>query len=191
MPIDLGRLSSTFHLAKVRRWWTVVHQHRLVAGALVGLGFAVVHHLVSRYWPWTLGPFLDLGLLLGVAIVALALVCWPLVRYSDCMRVCAAFSGGVLAIGSTTALVRWPDPDTLVPWVFPIGVLGSFVMLYGVSCGILSMVTFVRTRYWPVYPEGHCRECGYNLFGAPGTRCPECGTVCSTYVDNGKGIQST
>ena len=189
-PIDNGQPSAASHRAGTRRSWTIVHEHRMVAGAIVGMGFAIANHLLTRYWPWTLGRFLDPSLLFGVAIMVLALVCWPLVRYSDCMRVGATFSGGILALGSINMLIIWPDREMLFPWLFPVAILGSFVVLWVVSCGILSVATYVRTRYWPLYAEGHCRECGYNLFGAPGPNCPECGVACPARTDNGKGSES-
>jgi len=34
----------------------------------------------------------------------------------------------------------------------------------------------VHRRYWPVYPEGYCTICGYNLHALTEPRCPECGT---------------
>lgn len=27
------------------------------------------------------------------------------------------------------------------------------------------------------FPLGHCQQCGYNLYGLPEPRCPECGTA--------------
>ena len=50
---------------------------------------------------------------------------------------------------------------------------------FGVSALMLSVVVLLRRRFWPVFPGGHCRYCGYCLYGLPTPRCPECGRPCN------------
>jgi hypothetical protein len=45
------------------------------------------------------------------------------------------------------------------------------------------LLTGATLRIWRGgHARGHCRKCGYNLYGITGGRCPECGTVPSEKV---------
>jgi hypothetical protein len=72
--------------------------------------------------------------------------------------------GGVIALGVGSALVLvWDVPH----WIgLPVGLV----------CFITgAMVGTLRMKPARVEP-GRCLECGYDLHGSPGPRCPECGT---------------
>lgn len=52
------------------------------------------------------------------------------------------------------------------------------LVLIGMATGlmVIYLVASKRERDDRLKP-GHCRNCGYNLFGLRDPRCPECGTV--------------
>lgn len=52
--------------------------------------------------------------------------------------------------------------------------LGCSICLFGVLLLGLSFLQWLRRRSF--HSPGHCRGCGYNLYGLPESRCPECGT---------------
>lgn len=61
-------------------------------------------------------------------------------------------------------------------WYYTVfAILVASLLAWMVPCGIVCGVVWFRNRYRPLYPAGHCRQCGYNLRGLPVPRCSECG----------------
>ncbi len=148
-----------------------VWAHRIIAalafGASVSLGLRSVLAILGikdfRVW---------LVVFLVVYLVGLCLVCWPLrvYRVIPCTAL-AAWAGdllvGILRVGKYFFKMTALD-------LFA-GLLISLLTLWLVPCILLSGGVFLHNRYWPVFPAGHCKNCGYNLRGLPIPRCPECG----------------
>lgn len=114
---------------------------------------------------------------LVVPPLCLGWLCRPLRRY-----------GVVLQVTSVCA-VSWTVTQVIFGALGLLGVaqfstLGMAVALaislpikWGIACAPLCGIVFLRNRYRPLYPPGHCTQCGYNLRGLPEPRCPECGTA--------------
>lgn len=61
-----------------------------------------------------------------------------------------------------------------LPECVGVGVVGAVGTL--VACLVwMPLADFVLGRYREFVSSGYCRECGYNLTGLKGGRCPECG----------------
>ena len=86
----------------------------------------------------------------------------------------------VLLIGSSLCLVFClvmviadPIPTVVSTMATGFAVLaGIFVLeMILIGLGLFGSLIFAGRHY----PPGHCRRCGYNLYGNKSGRCPECG----------------
>ncbi len=155
--------------------WDVMRRHRAVAAVLVGLLIVLVRVACE----WLAVPVSELvksAVALGLYVLALVALDWPWMSYALARRLSLAAAATLACVGSVNALVRDPRGWDIVPWIFPVGLVLTSMVFGAVVLGILFAFTFVRKRYWPVYPPGHCRRCGYDLRGQIELRCPECGT---------------
>lgn len=76
----------------------------------------------------------------------------------------------------------------MIYWFIPLCMVLAFVAYGLVSLALMSGFVYIRMRYWPLYPPGHCIQCGYNLTGNVSGTCPECGNVMSN--DGGVDVVS-
>lgn len=108
---------------------------------------------------------------------SLACCCWPLTKYSIVIIATLVFRLSLLLISNAIVLVTVEDlAYQYEPWQETIRrELQFFVTDCAVFATPLLVAVFARRRFWPVYLPGHCRNCGYNLFGLSSNRCPECG----------------
>ena len=106
----------------------------------------------------------------------LALISWPLTKYNAALRTSLGASAGLCCFGVVNTIIHAPSNTPLFSWPMAFVFAASAfmqVILYG---GYLTVLVYIRMRFWPRFPLGHCRRCGYNLFGLQDARCPECGT---------------
>jgi hypothetical protein len=146
--------------------------HPLAGAACLGFGLSLAGWLLAWVWLGSLRPLLSF-LLLAAHLVGLAYLCWPLRRYNRALSVTLVVWGCHFIFGffaNLPVLLRAPLPGLLLAYAL------SFVILWAAPFVLLSIAVYVHNRYWPVYPPGHCAICGYNLWGLPSPRCPECGT---------------
>lgn len=124
----------------------------------------------------------------GIQLLCVAAVTivgsWPLTSYRIAVQM--GFSGaiGLVCTGIAISTFRsWPS----YPWWFIlVGLLTTWVAICGLVVGLACLATAFRRWYWPIYPEGHCQKCGYNLFGLEDRRCPECATPFETGVSGNR-----
>ncbi len=153
----------------------VVRRHRTLLAVLVGLSLPATR-VASDLLAVPVADTIELTVLAGVYFLALATLCWPLTSYALGLRLSLVSAIALVCVGTVNVLVREGGDTSLVPWIVPVGVVSVFAVFWAAAFAVLSGLVFVRMRYWPVYPPGHCERCGYNLFGLQDARCPECGT---------------
>ena len=62
---------------------------------------------------------------------------------------------------------------TLVELILSLMLIG--LLAWAVPAALACVTVWTHNRYWPIYPPGYCKGCGYCLRGLPEPRCPECG----------------
>ena len=156
----------------LRRVHAFFRAHPLAGAACLGFGLALTGWLLVRVWLGSVRPLLSFTLL-AVHLVGLVYLCWPLRRYKRALFVtlvvwvCQSLFG---IFANLSALLQLPLDQLLFSYA------ANLVILCAIPFMLLSLAVYVRNTYWPVYAEGHCAVCGYNLQGLTVPRCPECGT---------------
>ncbi len=125
----------------------------------------------------------------AIHLMVLAGLCWPWIIHAVAFRVSLAGVTTVLFVGSVNAVVQNRGFTRLVPYLFPVGVVCAFIAFLAVSMCVTSGAVFMRNRYWPIYPEGACKGCGYDLTGNVSGVCPECGVSLLATGDVGRSEQ--
>lgn len=155
----------------LRRVNAFFRAHPLVGAACLGFALSLAGWLLARLGRGS--PRLLSLTLLGVHLVGLAYLCWPLRRYKRALFVtlvvwvCQTVFG---IFANLSVLLEMPLRRLLFSYA------ANFIVLCAIPFMLLSIAVYVRNTYWPVYPEGRCAVCGYDLRGLPAPRCPECGT---------------
>lgn len=152
-----------------------IRKRPFLAGAGVGFAFHVMAWLGGGH-STQVSPYTWMAVSMTVAVLALAFMCWPLTSYGDCVTA----AGGYGVASAVCGAVRFAVPGNDYAHI-PLGPLLIGLPLMGVAIwivlsGALCVATYLRRRYWPVYSEGCCTECGYDLRMLASLRCPECGT---------------
>jgi hypothetical protein len=84
----------------------------------------------------------------------------------------AAVNGVCFAVSASSPLRR--SASLFIGECVALGVVGALGTLVG--CLVwMPLADFVLGHYREFVSSGYCRECGYNLTGLKGSRCPECG----------------
>ncbi len=167
--------------------WAAVQRHRVVGAALVGLSLPAAR-IVSDLLVVPVADTVELGVLSGLYLVALAALCWPWTSYTLALKLSSTATIALGCIGTVNVLVRGAGNVRLVPWYIPVGVLSVCAVFCAATFAVLSGLVLLRMRYWPVYRRGCCQACGYDLFGLQDARCPECGTPFSPDLLNRVGV---
>ncbi len=149
-----------------------IKRHPLKSAAIFGLLYVFACFLLEGWFSGHAALFLFFA--------GLLVICLPLRRYR--VALLAPFVGGCVPIGlgvvlSVASLGAWGASPPATPWsVIAVVLSVGFAMLTVGPALLLSLLTFIHNRYWPVYEPGRCRICKYDLRGLPEPRCPECGT---------------
>lgn len=150
--------------------WIQRHPYR--SAAILGLAFpplALVFTPHDSDWATLLAYFF-----------LLSLICLPQRRYRIILGSSIMASGmcSLYVIAISLGYAFSPDPieRATAGWGLLYLLTFTFGILGGGSILLLCSIAYLRNRYWPLVPAGHCRVCGYDLYGLPEPRCPECGT---------------
>jgi len=156
-------------------------RHRFLTAILVGFAYGraseVARPLIQAHVHTTAVAIAINAAFLAALALAIGVFCVPLRTYRTVLAASAfAILGGIGA--GIPRIVPW----MVRTWSQPLGkpylavlLVSPFLLTWAAECLLLSLIVFLRNRYRPVFPPGHCRKCGYNLFGLPEPRCPECG----------------
>ena len=161
-------LRPTVRFFAPRRW---------LAAAIFGL---VTQSILTQIPPaiTVAGLVVRTGILLPIYWFCLGGLCWPLRRYRLVTTVTAVWAISATATGIIIRLGLagfFGTPPSLSFGLIT-GLMLALLVSWVVTGLPLSGLVWWRNRFRPVYPPGHCAECGYNLRGLPQPRCPECGT---------------
>ncbi len=145
----------------------------LLHAAALAAAVAVLVRLI----PPSRTPAMAVALSVVVALTAwggLAWFCRPMRSYRLVLTACGVYSLALTSCGLLAAYFFYNFSLLTIAsrWGPHIK---SFSMSWLVLCLPLWLVVFLRRKYWPAPPEGHCQTCGYSLQGLPEPRCPECG----------------
>jgi hypothetical protein len=152
---------------------TFLWRHRLLTACLYGVAIRAAGGAIAPHVP-NIHPVLWVALYLAVYTLGLALLCWPLRAYKPTASISAVASLGLYAY-SLPSQVTFIRSDVFDPPFIVFAFLAPPIIFWLVPYAALSGVVFLRNRYRPIYPPGHCGRCGYDLQGLPEPRCPECG----------------
>ncbi len=113
----------------------------------------------------------------AIQLLAVAALCWPWTEYrvARSLAFASATTVATLALISVILSARYMPPGAIY-WYLPLAVVFGFAAYGAVSLALMSGMVYVRMRFWPRYPPGHCVQCGYDLTGNVSGTCPECGT---------------
>ena len=112
-----------------------------------------------------------------VYLVGLVLVNWPLTSFRKMWLSALLMAAGYISIA---CINMWQALRTGLVHRHSVAflVLVAALLAFWISgAAVGSLLVYVRHRYWPIYPPGHCRKCGYCLTGMISSRCPECATT--------------
>lgn len=140
-----------------------------LAAIVYGAGCVLVRELL-----FAVGLTIAVGpVVIAVTLLGLFLLNYPFLSWQRACVIGTGMAGGLVAasLPAWQLLYGYWSP---VPWSWMAsGILLLWIVCVGISlCGVA-----VRRRYWPVYPDGQCKACGYDLYGLTSNRCPECGQV--------------
>ncbi len=111
----------------------------------------------------------------GIHFLILTALCWPWTGYGDALLLSVS-SGSVLVVFGClkTLLTSGWGVSTLL-WYIPFMIVFAGVVFMLAPFLLMSVFIWVRRRYWPIYEDGCCFNCGYDLTGNVSGTCPECG----------------
>ena len=138
----------------------------MVLSVCVGCGLGGVNLLIPQ--DGTAGVA-HIAFNFGLVPFSLALLCWPLTAYRTVFWV----TGLGCLFENLVFLIKWHAIFLLG------GTWMLFPMMWLINASVVSGVVWARRTYFPVFPDGCCQRCGYDLRGSK-VRCPECGTPFET-----------
>jgi hypothetical protein len=156
-------------------------RHRFLAAILLGFAYQrasdVAGPLLQPFVHTTTVAIAINAAFLAAFAFAIGVLCVPLRTYRTVLAVSAfAILGGIGA--GIPRIVPWVVRNWSQPFGKPylaIVLVSPFLLTWAAVCLVLCLIVFLHNRYRPIIPAGHCPKCGYNLFGLPEPRCPECG----------------
>jgi len=120
---------------------------------------------------WPVATFV----LIGAYITIMALICWPL-RSNRRIVLANAVAGVAYATFNVIRMLVGMEAAFTYKLALagPVFVSGA-ILRGGTGFLVLGLAGLIRNKLYPVYAEGCCRACGYDLRGQEDARCPECG----------------
>ena len=140
---------------------------RILLAFILGACCAGFKVLMTQQGTTWLAP-VPVTLILPAALIVLM---YPANSFRHAFQV--GIAGAIGAVGSSTTLSKallgsWtPYPIQWLPLELMFGLL--------IFTAICLVAVFLRRRFWPIFPAGCCKKCGYDLIGSTSGRCPECG----------------
>ena len=181
IPVDEASVRRSHYLGVASAILRFFLRHRFIIAILVGAAYERAKTVISpilQSYVHTAAEAIAINVAsILVYLLVVGVLCLPLRTYRTVLATLAFFILGGFGAG-IPYIVRWVPTlsrqrhMSYLVFVF----FSALLIVWAVPCLILSIVVFLRNRYHPVYPPGHCRKCGYSLHGLPEPRCPECGS---------------
>lgn len=151
-----------------------MHAPPMVAGGVLGAAIRLATVAVQPSVRMS-SPALFMTIAPAVYALGLCLICLPLRRYRVALLATAGAYLGMVV--TATLLLLFDIEKASVSTGRAIGLTWLLVgpATWTIPAGIACVATWYHNAYWPVYPPGHCKGCGYCLRSLPEQRCPECG----------------
>ncbi|UCG15461.1 MAG: hypothetical protein JSV19_09200 [Phycisphaerales bacterium] len=149
----------------LRAWYK-----KLIVGLLVGAALGAVHGAIPQdgtaEWQICLFYF-------ALFPLAALVISRPWDSYRQSLIIVVTIIIGWYAVKFTVPSASELDFEAVqLTWLWW-GVYG--IIGLAVNATLVSVVTVLRRRFYPIHPRGHCQSCGYNLTGNVSGVCPECG----------------
>ncbi len=144
--------------------------------ALKAIGCLLMLLLSSIFHTSIVPPRFESGdlVVLGASLVGAV---WAGRRMPDLM--CCAVFGLFQAFMLLQIFSNFYVRDMRLGWRYRSqSILGEWAVLVGLyTLGVVLLCWLVRLKSRPAFADGHphCTTCGYDLYGLPQPRCPECG----------------
>lgn len=148
---------------------------RLAVAAALGVGFPLFQRMVYSLWP-SVDPLVELPIVVVAYFFGLAGLSLPYRNYPAVLKLGAATAAGFAIHAGFSLALKEHEGWGSYTWVTVVGVPTLLIGTFAANAVVLCTFNWLRTRFWPCFPPGHCARCGYCLFGLPTQRCPECGT---------------
>jgi hypothetical protein len=149
-------------------------RHTSLLAGLVGISIPIARG-ISEVLAVQIEDLTEVVLLAALYLVSITFLCWPWTNLRLAFRLSWVAASALILAGAISTLIRYGLSTRLVPWIFPVGFVVVFVCFCVVTFAFVTCFVLVRMRFWPIYPLGHCTECGYDLTGNVSGTCPECG----------------
>ena len=133
---------------------------RMILAVCVGCGLGAINLMIPQDGT-ALGAVTAFYFV--VVPVSLTPICWPLTTYRTVFWV----TGVGCLCENLVYMIEWYNVYVYGEWIY-------FPMMWVYNALVAGGVVLIRRRFFPVFPEGCCQHCGYDLRGSK-DRCPECG----------------
>lgn len=133
-------------------------QKKLIIALAIGCALGFIHNTIPGDGTAVLQVSLYYIVLFPLAVL---IISRPFSSYLQSIATAVVAILGWTGVKLTTEVLTQPDFKT-VQWMWLFwGFYGTLGLVANVI--MVSLVTFLRLRFYPIYPSGQCQECGIEV----------------------------